>query len=118
MQYLLLCCIEEQRWVDLPEGQRQEIMQRYAEFEQGIVRSGHYRAAAKLQPVATSTTVRRENGKLITSDGPFAETKEQIGGYHLVECKDLDEAIAIAARIPTLSAGGAVEVRPLEPTAS
>jgi hypothetical protein len=60
--------------------------------------------------------VREKNGKLISTDGPFAETKEQLGGYHLIECNDLDEALSIAGRIPTLRVGGAVEVRPLMPT--
>jgi hypothetical protein len=90
-------------------------MQEYGEFIQGIVKSGHYRAGAKLQPTSMATTVREQQGKRITTDGPFAETKEQLGGFHLVECQDLDEAIAIAARIPTLRVGGSVEVRPVMP---
>ncbi len=60
--------------------------------------------------------MREKNGKRVTTDGPFAETKEQIGGYYLVECKDLDEAISIAGRIPSIRAGGSIEVRPLVPT--
>jgi hypothetical protein len=91
-------------------------MQEYGEFIQAIVRSGHYRAGGQLQPTSTSTTVREKNGKLISTDGPFAETKEQLGGYHLIECNDLDEALSIAGRIPTLRVGGAVEVRPVMPT--
>jgi hypothetical protein len=114
MQYMLMCCFEEQRWENLPEAERREIMGKYGTFLQAITESGHHRATGKLQPTSTTTTVREKNGKLITTDGPFAETKEQLGGYHIVECKDLDEAIAIAGRIPTLRAGGAIEVRPLE----
>jgi len=117
MQYMLLCCSDEKAWDGITEAQRSEIMQKYGEFIQGLVKSGHLRASEKLQPTATATTLRKRNGKLITSDGPFAETKEQLGGFHVIECKDLDEAIAIAARIPTLGAGGVVEVRPIEPTA-
>jgi hypothetical protein len=90
-------------------------MQEYDEFMQGIVKSGHFRAGAQLQPTSMATTVREQYGKLITTDGPFAETKEQLGGYHLVECQDLDEALAIARRIPTLRVGGAIEVRPVVP---
>src|SRR5262249_44095319 len=113
MQYMLMCCIEEAHWERLPEGRKSEIMDEYGKFMQGIVKSGHFRATGRLQPTSTSTTVREKNGKIVTTDGPFAETKEQLGGYHLVECKDLDEALSIARRIPTLRVGGAIEVRPL-----
>jgi hypothetical protein len=116
MQYMLMCCFDERRWAEMPEPQRQAIMREYGEFVQGIVRSGHYRAGAQLQSTSMATTVREKNGKLTTTDGPFAETKEQLGGYHLIECRDLDEAISIAKRIPTLRVGGSIEVRPLVPT--
>jgi hypothetical protein len=115
MQYLLMCCFDEKQWGKIPESQRDEIMQEYGEFVQSIVKSGHYLAGAKLQSSATATTVRGRNGKPVLTDGPFAETKEQLGGYHLVECKDLDEALSIAKRIPTIRVGGTIEVRPLEP---
>ena len=139
MQYLLMCCFDEKQWEKIPESQRGEIMQEYGEFVQSIVRSGHYLAGAKLQSSSTATTVRGRNGKPVLTDGPFAETKEQLGGYHLVECKmlrrahsrpivveqlggyhlveckDLDEALSIAKRIPTIRMGGTIEVRPLEP---
>ena len=110
MQYLLMCCSDEKQWENIPESQRDEIMQEYGEFVQSIVRSGHYLAGAKLQSSSTATTVRGRNGKPVLTDGPFAETKEQLGGYHLVECKDLDEALSIAKRIPTIRVGGAIEV--------
>jgi hypothetical protein len=115
MQYMLLCCFDEERWATMPDAQKDQIMQEYSAFIQGIVKSGHYRAGARLQPTSMATTVREQQGKRITTDGPFAETKEQLGGFHLVECQDLDEAIAIAARIPTLRVGGSVEVRPVMP---
>lgn len=115
MQYLLMCCIDEQAWDALPGSERDRVMQLYDEWTQDVVRSGHFRASGKLQPTATATTVREKYGKRLVMDGPFAETREQIGGYHLVECKDLDEAISLAGRIPTLRVGGAVEVRPMEP---
>jgi hypothetical protein len=115
MQYLLMCCFDEKQWGKIPESQRDEVMQEYGEFVQSIVKSGHYLAGAKLQSSLTATTVRGRNGKPVLSDGPFAETKEQLGGYHLVECKDLDEALSIAKRIPTIRVGGTIEVRPLEP---
>ncbi len=115
MQYMLLCCFDEELWAKISEAQKGQIMQEYGEFIQGIVKSGHYRAGAKLQPTSMATTVREQQGKRITTDGPFAETKEQLGGFHLVECQDLDEAIAIAGRIPTLRVGGSIEVRPVVP---
>jgi hypothetical protein len=115
MQYLLMCCFDEERWAQLPEAQRDQIMQEYSEVMQSLVKSGHFRASTKLQPSSMATTVREHQGKRVITDGPFAETKEQLGGYHLVECRDLDEAIAIAGRIPTLRVGGSVEVRPVVP---
>ncbi|MGH8532590.1 MAG: YciI family protein [Gammaproteobacteria bacterium] len=115
MQYLLMCCFDETQWRKIPESQRDAIMEEYGEFVQSIVKSGHYLAGAKLQSISTATTVRGRNGKPVITDGPFAETKEQLGGYHLVECKDLDEALSIAKRIPTIRVGGTIEVRPLEP---
>jgi hypothetical protein len=114
MQYLLMCCFDEKLWARLPDSQRDEVMQKYAEFHRDLVESGHYRGGARLESISTATTVREKNGKPIITDGPFAETKEQLGGYHLVDCQDLDEAISIAMRIPTLRVGGSVEVRPLD----
>jgi hypothetical protein len=114
MQYMLMCCIDEEVWAKVPEAQKGEIMQEYDELIQSIGESGRLRASVKLQPSATSTTVREKNGKTVITDGPFAETKEQLGGYHLVECRNLDEAMSIAARIPTLRVGGTIDVRPVE----
>jgi hypothetical protein len=114
MQYMLMCCFDKKLWEKIPETQRDGIMREYGEFVQGLVKSGHYLAGAKLKSTLTATTVRGKNGKPAITDGPFAETKEQLGGYHLVECKDLDEAISIAMRIPTIPVGGTIEVRPLE----
>jgi hypothetical protein len=115
MQYMLMCCFDETRWAQMTDAQKDQIMQEYSEFIQSIVKSGHFRAGAQLQPTSMATTVREQHGQRITTDGPFAETKEQLGGYHLVECQDLDEALAIAGRIPTLRVGGVIEVRPVVP---
>jgi hypothetical protein len=115
MQYLLMCCCNEDRWGSIAEPERAAIMRDYAAWVESTVKSGQHLATGRLQPTPTATTIRVKNGKAVITDGPFAETKEQLGGYHLIECKNLDEAIAIAQRIPTLRAGGAVEVRPLEP---
>jgi len=114
MQYLLMCCFDENLWEKIPQPQRDGVMQDYGALVQDLARSGHYRAGARLESTATATTVRASNGKPAITDGPYAETKEQLGGYHLVECRDLDEAIAIAKRIPTLRVGGTVEVRPVQ----
>jgi hypothetical protein len=114
MRYLLMCCFNEERWESIAEPERAAMMREYAAWVESTVKSGQLLASGKLQPTSAATTIRARNGKAALTDGPFAETKEQLGGYHLLECKDLDEAIAIAQRIPTLHAGGAVEVRPLE----
>jgi hypothetical protein len=118
MQYLLLCCFDETQWAQMPDSQQDQIMRQYDAFIQGIVKSGHLRASAKLHPTSMATTVREQHGKRMTTDGPFAETKEQLGGYHLIECQNLDEALAIAGRIPTLHVGGAIEVRPVMPASA
>ena len=115
MQYLLLCCFDETRWAQIPDAQKDQIMQEYSAFIQSLVKSGHLRASARLHPTSMATTVRELHGKRMITDGPFAESKDQLGGYHLIECQDLDEALAIAGRIPTLRAGGAIEVRPVMP---
>jgi hypothetical protein len=115
MQYLLLIYENESSWANLSEEEEGKIFQEYMSFAQGIRGSGHYVGGEALQPASTATTVRVKNGKTLTTDGPFAETKEQLGGYFLVEAKDLDEAIGIAARIPGARTGS-IEVRPILPT--
>src|SRR6185437_211370 len=114
MRYMLMCCFDERRWAALSESERAVVMRDYETLHRNLIESGHYRAGGKLAASASATTIRERNGKPLITDGPFAETNEQLGGYHVVECRDLDEAIAIARRIPTLRAGGSVEVRPLE----
>jgi hypothetical protein len=113
MQFLLLCCVEEKRWSEIPEGQRGQIMKDYGDWIRGLDHSGQHLAGAQLQSISSAKTIRSNSGKPFITDGPFAETKEQLGGYHLIECSDFDEAMAIAQRIPTIPFGGAVEVRPL-----
>jgi hypothetical protein len=88
-------------------------MEQYGKVVQELQRSGRLLGGAKLDERSSAVTVRETNGKPIVTDGPFAETKEHLGGYHVIECQDREEAIAIAKRIPTLAAGGAVEVRPV-----
>jgi hypothetical protein len=118
MQYLLMCCMDEKTWDALPDARRDALMQQYGEWMDDLRTRGQYLAGAKLQPTASATTVRSKNGKPSVIDGPFAETKEQLGGYHLLECRDLDEALACAGRIPTIAVGSVVEVRPVAYTTS
>ncbi|HEY0989119.1 MAG TPA: YciI family protein [Kofleriaceae bacterium] len=112
MQYLLLIYDPEKTWATMPEAERNQMFTEYMTFTNDIKTSGHYRAGDALQPTHTATTVRVRDGKMSTTDGPFAETREQLGGYYLVEAKDLDEATRIAARIPSAKIGS-IEVRPI-----
>jgi hypothetical protein len=113
MEYLLLIYNRESDWAALSEEARGAMYKEYYEFTDGIRKSGRYKGGNPLQPVATATTVRVREGKTMTTDGPFAETREQLGGYYLVEAADLDEATGIAARIPGARMGS-IEVRPIQ----
>jgi len=106
---MLLIYLDEQ---GLSETERQECYAESTQLAQQIHASGHYLAANPLHPTAMATSVRVRNGKRLVTDGPFAETREQLGGYFLIEAKNLDEAIGIAARIP-MARKGTVEVRPV-----
>ena len=111
MQFLLLCCFNENKWESLPARERDGIMRDYGEWVRSLTESGHHLAGAQLVPTANARSIRGGNGKATITDGPYAETKEQLGGYHLMECRDFDEALAMAKRIPTIPHGGTVEVR-------
>ena len=110
MQYLLLIYGAENHWETLTEAERQNMIQQFLAFREDLHKTGKYVGGNPLQPVSTARTVRIRSGKKLVTDGPFAETKEQLGGYFLVEAKDLDEALALAARIPSVS-WGSIEVR-------
>ena len=112
MRYMLLIYDREADLAKMSEAEQGAFFGEYMGFTEGIRKSGHHKAGDPLQPVATATTVRVKNGKTVTTDGPFAETREQLGGFYVVEAKDLDEAVGIAARIPGAKTGS-VEVRPL-----
>jgi hypothetical protein len=112
MRYALLIYANEQDWATQTEEQSQAQFQEYMAFTKDIVDRGLQQSGEALQPTSTATTVRVKNGETVTTDGPFAETKEQLGGFYIVECKDLDEAIEVAARIPD-ARGGSIEVRPV-----
>jgi hypothetical protein len=110
MQYMLLIYNAEGQKLS-PEEQG-KLFQEYMAFTQGIVKDGKFKAGDPLEPTSTATTVRVRNAKTLTTDGPFAETKEQLGGYYIVEAENLDEAVAMAARIPGARTGS-IEVRPV-----
>lgn len=112
MQYLCLIYENESIPKNMSEAEQQQYFGEYFAFTNDVKEKGLFVGGEALQPVATATTVRVREGKVITTDGPFAETKEQLGGYYLLECKDLDEAIASAAKIPG-ARFGSIEVRPL-----
>jgi hypothetical protein len=115
MKYLLLLYQDEKVYQQRTPEENEYIFNEYMDFTRGIYRSGNYVAGEALQPIATARTVRQREGKTLTTDGPFAETKEQLGGFYLVEAADLDEATRIANRIPIVRTGS-VEVRPILPT--
>ena len=112
MQYLLLIYRNDAEYGKMGPAERKQMSAEYGVFTQSIIQSGHFKAGDGLQPTTTATTVRVRDGKTLTTDGPFAETREQLGGYYLVEASDLDAAIAIAARIPGARTGS-IEVRPI-----
>jgi hypothetical protein len=112
MQYLLMIYSNEAEVKKLSADANQKMLEEYGAFTQSIVQSGNFKAGDRLQPTATATTVQVREGKTLTTDGPFAETREQLGGYYLVEAKDLDAALSIAARIPSARVGS-IEVRPI-----
>ena len=116
MQYMMMCCIEEKRWEALPEAGRDAIMRDYGAWVADMKKQGKHVSSTKLAPSGSAQTVRLQGGRRLVVDGPFAETKEQFGGYHVLECRDFDDALAMAERIPTLPHGGVVEVRAVEPT--
>ena len=112
MRYLCLIYDEERKWGEMAKEEADAMMGEYFAFTEGVRASGHYVAGEALQPVETATTVRVRNGRLSTTDGPFAETKEQLGGYYLIEARDLNDAIQVAAKIPSARIGS-IEIRPI-----
>jgi hypothetical protein len=112
MKYLCLIYENEKLWETMSEAEASASMSEYYSFTDSYTKSGHVLGGEALQPTATATTVRVRNGKISTTDGPFAETREQLGGYYLLEAKDLNEAIQVAAKIPG-ARSGSVEVRPV-----
>jgi hypothetical protein len=112
MQYLCLIYDDERAWQKLPPAETEKVIGEFSAFTEAVKKSGHYVGGNALAPTHAATTVRVRQGKVATTDGPFAETKEQLGGYYLLQARDLNEAIQLAARIPG-ARFGSVEVRPV-----
>ena len=112
MKYLMLIYQNEKQWAAHSEDEIQKIYAEYGQLRQQLVASGNFVGGSQLHPIATASSVRVRDGKALITDGPFAETHEQLGGYFLVEAKNLDEALAIASRIPS-AREGTIEVRPI-----
>jgi hypothetical protein len=112
MKYVCLIYDEERTFGAMSQGEVAGLMGEYRTFSDSIRKSGHYIAGHQLAPVRSASTVRVRNGKMSATDGPFAETKEQLGGYYLIEAADLNEALQVASRIPSARVGS-IEVRPL-----
>ncbi len=112
MQYLCLIYQDESELQNRSKAELDTIYAEYLDFTEGIKKAGRFVGSNRLQPVQTAATVRVRDGNIVATDGPFAETKEQLGGYYLIEARDLNEAIQTAARIPS-ARFGSVEVRPV-----
>ncbi len=112
MEYMLLIYDRETDWKKLAEKDRGAMFQEYGALNESLKKNGNFKSGNALGPVTSATTVRVRDGKTVTTDGPFAETREQLGGFYLIEAKDLDEAISIAARVPS-ARSGSIEVRPI-----
>jgi hypothetical protein len=112
MQYMMLIYDDEKLWASMSEEERGRVFQEYGTYTQELRDKGAYVDGDPLQPTSTATTVRVRDGEQLTTDGPFAETKEQLGGYYIVDVETLDEAIEWAAKIPSARLGS-IEVRPV-----
>ena len=112
MRYLMMICSDESAIQDMTPEAGQAMMAEYFAFQEEMASRGVLQGGERLQATSDATTVRLRDGEVLTTDGPFAETKEQVGGYYLTDCKDLDEAIEVAAKIPAARLGS-IEVRPI-----
>jgi hypothetical protein len=112
MKYMLAIVGDESRFADMSEEDLRAQMARWSEYTQELVRAGAFVSGEGLQTSSTATTLRVEDGERLLTDGPFAETKEQLGGFYVIECRDLDEAIDWAAKLPSAE-GGITEIRPV-----
>lgn len=114
MKYLCLGYLDESRWDALSEGERDAVMQECLAYDAVLKKGGHFVRGEALQSAANAATLRWRNGKVLVTDGPFAETKEQIGGILVLEAKDLNHAIQLMSKHPGVRIGGPFEIRPLD----
>jgi hypothetical protein len=112
MRYIMLIYNDEAMETRRSQAENEAVMQAYYAFSNEVRQRGAFLSGEPLQPTTMATTVRLREGQALTSDGPFAETREQLGGFYILECKDLDEAIELAAKIPTAKEGS-IEIRPI-----
>jgi hypothetical protein len=112
MKYLCLIYADESAWMNMSKTEADSMVSEYMAFTESIEKSGHYIGGNRLQPIGSASTVRVRSGQLSTTDGPFAETKEQLGGYYLIDARDLNDAIQVASKIPGARVGS-IEVRPI-----
>jgi hypothetical protein len=112
MKFLLMCCTEEKMFADMPKSEFQVIMDETIAYCEALSKTGTLIASEALEPVEMASTVRVRNGKVSVTDGPFAETKEQFGGFFLINARDLNEAIQVASKFPSARLGS-MEVRPV-----
>ncbi len=117
MKYILLIYGDEKRWLEMGKGQMTALHEGHKAYGEALAKAGAMRGGAELKPVSTATSVKFTNGRPRTVDGPFAETKEQLGGYYLIEVDNLEQAIDWAEKMPGMTEGGSVEIRPLGTTA-
>lgn len=113
MKYILLIYGDEQRWNEATDAEKQQTYEAHNAYGEAMAQAGVMRGGYELKPISTATTIRFDGGKATTLDGPFAETKEQLGGYYVIEADNLEQALEWAAKMPGMESGGAVEVRPL-----
>ncbi len=113
MRYLMLICVDEKQVAEIPAEQAAGMLQAWGKFTTELQDAGKMLGGERLRPASAATTVRQANGRTLLSDGPFAETKEQLGGFFLIDAENLDEAVEWAGKMPHLANGGSVEVRPI-----
>ena len=114
MRYLCLIYLDEKQLAAMPQPEVSALNARHLSFNEGLLDSGHFIEAEALQPATASTCVRMRNGRVVLTDGPYAETKEMVAGFYLIEARDLNEAVQVASRIPAAPLG-TVEIRPIRP---
>jgi hypothetical protein len=114
MQYLLLIYGDETRRTEMPPEEQEVTLKAWWDYQDWLSENGWYQGGEALQPTSATTTVRERDGEILTIDGPFMETKEQLGGYFLIDCENLDQAIEAASRMPIIPRQGSVEIRPIQ----